>query len=715
MATEGRKIPIDPFLTFWVDAIPAPVLTSVFGGAPIDSQVEYFVLKFEYLASTGWTRSELRNRTLTELRRLNFDAKRLDKVIELLKRRGVVRAFFDLTVDAADTNREFRTWLQQRGVETFVIRYYRSNEGFDIKGFCDGFVFGLASSFATIVTDTFQLLVMLGNLQAQLQMHLLRTGERFIVAPIESTEQLANAICTAATGLPTLMERLIGEICALSPLRFPRYLLDKWNEFDHNFSHHLENLEMREAGQMLGRLAGDLWNLLTGIIAAVAVLRIAFRAAVKYGPILTMSVIDLTAEALKQVSAFVVQHLKDLGDRLKQGIEIGLIAAGRFFEKSALREFFEGRLAVAGVESLLIGATAPELALAGAGSFRGNTFMVMSRREGPAVVAGVERNLRPPRASAAAAAQDIEPEVRLFSDREIDDFLSTVLADDPGPADAASVARRIQEAQRTNRTIEEFANSVATKAYNQLAENSSTPTPLKLGRRTDKLSNKGEWDRLFADFDPKVVKRYSEIRNSSLIEEVRKACGGEASPNFPGLPPGETVLQHLERNKDALEDMFGKEAREWSKDEIAAEMRRWDHTPNTLTSDMRSDCAAVDLSQGVIHVFDLTSNTNMMKFDKLWQQLKNEQLPPMPKISQVPKDKAGWGPITQAWQEYAKALREKGIDKSKVARTINELKAHAHRETVLRQSILQKAFGDYFRVFVREALYPNLDELAKNK
>ena len=126
------------------------------------------MLSFEYWNQSGLvSRFLLHDETLAVVR-TRINKANIDDFVQLLIERGDIDDFVAVLQYPIDQDGAFRSFMLQNGADLAQIRFYASCYGIDPKLFLDGFVIGLAESFAPIVVDLWKLVELAGRAQREL-------------------------------------------------------------------------------------------------------------------------------------------------------------------------------------------------------------------------------------------------------------------------------------------------------------------------------------------------------------------------------------------------------------------------------------------------------------------------------------------------------------------------------------------------------------------
>ncbi len=159
--------------------------------------------------------------------------------------------------------------------------------------------------------------------------------------------------------------QLIDGIRQLSIESLAAMAQDAWQAWNVEFSAALYDLDFDKAGFMLGKLAGDLWFLFTGIRAIAKLPGMTYRAARRFARLFVRG-----ARASKEVAGLVLELLAKLGSTLNRAVEIGFSGLLNFLDDSAalLKALQEGAVATVnkfGDLVLFLNDMGPEMALSG--------------------------------------------------------------------------------------------------------------------------------------------------------------------------------------------------------------------------------------------------------------------------------------------------------------------------------------------------------------
>ena len=685
-----RRVTIRPLYSdYYVPAVPDDVLRLVFGSRRVDPNVELVVLIFEF-----WLRSTpsqiMIRRQMLEAMPGRITPHNVYDFISLLAKRKVAAQFFDLTRTGLDTDGALRDFIFRQGVTIDTIRLYASFSGISPKDFIDGFAIGVAESFATVVVDLLNLLKLLERARMEF-LHSL------VLAAFDA-EAGATRLFAQATAIGQAMQALVKQ---LDPTRIPGHIVQVWNTWNADFARHLENLDARSAGRVLGRIAGDLWQLLTGFIALGKLLKVGAAAAVRYAPVLVGSLRKAAAQAgallrelaalLKQIGVVAIEKLPKVG----MGVLTTLFPPEIF--EALIRH---GRAVVTHLEdTILIACPQPAFAMAGSGASLGRPYAVVMMHENRAVMMATVTETLPSRAAGAAAAavDDLDVALDALWGKHLKPYvpgrpLSVVEAE-------VKAARVALLRQRLDLRLRQLLQRTTYDEFRRLKK-SGKFYPKDLGRDVHRQMD-AKVAALLSEAAPGTT-AFSEKSFTELAKQLFATRPGELTGRLKQLLD-EPVHRFLRRHPDIL-DLIGADARRAASESDAAfiaylrERFKWKTAETPRIGQLKSDLIVVDHEMATVTNVDWTASTNLDRFEKLWGQV---------------VDDLG-GKFDGDWDRLAEAYRKahKRDVPAAVARELDELTWHAVRETVIRQRVLEELFP-LFNVSSHELLYSGMAKLFR--
>lgn len=681
---NGRTVMIRPWYS--VPAVPAETLKQAFGDRTVDSRVELVALIIEYWARSGAKPSLMRVKVLEAVQgRINSG--NIFDIISLLAKRGFADEFFDLTRSSVDTDGALRAFLLSNGVPTYTIRHYASWNGIDPKLFLDGFFVGIGESAASIVVDLWQLV----KLMIKMQQEQLRTMMLFATDVEAGVQSLREQVETIGQGFNAMVEEL-------DPRRLPARVVDTWKQWNRDFEKHLEELDPFSAGRLLGRIAGDLFQLLTGIVAVVQLLKITARLALRYGPLLIGSVRRVAAEAgvvIRELAAL----MADIGSAVVDGTaRVGLGVLRTLFPPRVLRQLIEeGRALLMHNQLSLFPVFEEAHALSFPGVGMRTPFGVLVANEGrPILMATMSEKL--PAAGSVATRR----EARAAID-EILDQLDELIRDPKAPqlpvSEAAGrAAAQVLLSQRLDTFLRKILNEVAYAAFADLRKSGRKFFAHELGKIIhQRMASRVATD--IAQVAPGVMVR-TEKQLRTLVKEL-SAVDREVQTILQGAERrcNETVAVMLARRPDVM-DLVGipPKAAARSEKAVAAYLRKnFGWGPQTAIGDLQSDLILVDTKVKRLINVDYTSSTRADRFEQTWRKV---------------VDDLG-GKFSGNWDSVAEAYKKagKGAVPEEVKSGLEALTRHAVRETVIRKVALEEIFGKLWHVSSHEMMYDGLGKL----
>ena len=325
----GRRLPV----------LPLPEIIQVVGHLPSEKLLATATVLVDQLRTmqSGFLFS-LQGRAfsrslLTILEYYNPSNDELQDLIPILVRFDCVHAFFDQATPENDDG--LKRYLLNHGVLWEQVLYYHQFSAWTPVRFTGGFLLGLGYSGAAIAETLYELF------------------------------DFALEACQDLSVARRKIGQLIDGIRQLSVESLAAMAQDAWQAWNVEFSAALYDLDFDKAGFMLGKLAGDLWFLFTGIRAIAKLPGMTYRAARRFARLFVRG-----ARASKEAAGLVLELLAKLGSTLNKAVEVGFSGLLNFLDDSAamLKALQEGAVATVnkfGDLVLFLNDMGPEMALAG--------------------------------------------------------------------------------------------------------------------------------------------------------------------------------------------------------------------------------------------------------------------------------------------------------------------------------------------------------------
>ncbi|SEE10059.1 hypothetical protein [Streptomyces sp. PAN_FS17] len=691
MADEQRKIMIAK--GFWVPAVPAETLRAVYGQRTPDPYVEFVGLTVRYYVDSGATRPLIRERVLAAMPGRITSANVWD-LVSLLAKLRLAEEFFDLASLNVDRDGAFRRFLLDLDpVLADALRHYSAWNAINPKLFFDGFVVGVAESFATVVVDLGQLAKLVVRLH-HAQFSTLYELTTDPAAGLARLDQQATMVRQAFAGI----------IKTLDPRNLPAKVVQTWQGWETEFGRHLENSDPYAAGKLLGRIAGDLWQLLTGLAQLSKLIGKAVKSAVQYAPLLVGTLRGAGAQV-----ALLTRQLAELLTVLGKAAvaaapRVGMEILHTLFPPEVMRALaHRGRAFVAHAEYTLTTIFQAPHAQAFAGAGAGTPYgYLVSQESNPLFMAAVSETV----SSAGRPATPAELNKALGPIMAGVDKAFAALAKPARAADmtqaAVNAARSAQMAQRLTTHFNTRLQQVAYETFLELRK-AGRVEPWQLGQMIHKRMA-DEITQLVAEAAPGLV----ALPETTLRESVRllKTSSDElknslqASAEALEEPVARMLLRH--EDSDLLLRLIGFEAGpaknvERSLARHLSERFGWQTT--TRVGDLRSDLLLVDPGNRVVTNVDWTSSTKLEAFERTWGKVADDL---------GTKFDGKWEAIAEAYRQASAG----GVP-AEVVRDLERLTTHAVRETVIRRAALQSVFGKLWYAFSHEMTYKGLNSLFK--
>jgi hypothetical protein len=686
VAEAGRQVMIRDWFT--VLGIPASTLRETFGERTPSATVEFVVLTVEYYVRAHASRFYTHDRVLEAMQN-RITAANVTDLFVLLAKRGVVEDFFELARTDIDNDGSFRRFLLAIDPQLLdAMRYYAAWNGLSPKLFLDGFVVGVAESFATVVVDLGKLV----QLAVRVQQAQLRTVYLLITDPGAGAQSLSEQVAIIRQVFGALLE-------FLDPTTIPARVLEVWRNWSDDFARHLNNLDAFAAGRLLGRIGGDLYQLIEGIGELIKLLRVAFRVAARLTPILLRTLRVAAAEL-----TLAVRELAALMISIGQAVIEALPRVGMEFLRTLFPPELLGQLVTKGRAMLTYAeewslVTVFQLSYAQAfGTGAGTRFGVMVSHQGkPLFMAAMSETVSSARRPATRA--ELNEAITAILE-ELDDLPRQAGAPSmtQGAEEAAVKATRsAQLVQRLATQLQDLLQKVAYAAFTELR---------KRGRVY-------AWD-LGNEIHKRMAPAVRELVGgaSSAVAYTEQTLGTVVAAALPDLSKAmkkatdaalkRTVAQMLLSRKDApflLKVLgFESEATAISEKALASYLaKRFRWKISTTVGELKSDLLLVDREGFRLANVDWTSSSKLDAFEKTWARVVDDL---------GSKFDGKWESIAEAYRRIGK----EGVPPEVFSR-LQELTTHAVRETLIRQEALRSVFGEAWNVLSQEMTYKGLNRL----
>jgi hypothetical protein len=692
VAEVSRQVMIRDWFT--VPGISASTLREAFGDRTPSATVEFVVLTVEYYVRAHAPRFYTHDRVLEAMQN-RITAANVTDLFVLLEKRGVVEDFFELARTDIDTDGSFRRFLLAIDPQLLdAMRYYAAWNGLSPKLFFDGFVVGVAESFATVVVDLGQLV----RLAVRVQQAQLRTAYLMVNDPEAGVQSLREQVGIIRQVFGALLE-------FLDPTKIPARVLEVWRNWSNEFAGHLNNLDAFAAGRLLGRIGGDLFQLIEGIGELMKLLRVAFRVAARLTPILLRTLRAAAAEL-----TLAVRELAALLIGIGQAVIEALPRVGMGFLRNLFPPELLGQLVTKGRAMLTYAeqwsmVTVFQLSYAEAfGTGAGTRFAVIVSHQGKPQFM-------------AAMSETVSSAGRVATRAEVEEAIPAILEkldDLPRQAGAPSMARGAEEAavkaahsaqlaQRLATQIQDLLQKVAYAAFMELRKRGRV-YPNELG------------SLIHARMAPAIRELVGGATSAVAYTEqelrtvVRTVLASQpelrAVMNGADAALNRTVAQMLLSRDDAsfllkVLGFKGEAAAESEKALASYLAKRFRWKTSTTVGDLRSDLLLVDSEGSRLANVDWTSSTKLDAFEKTWSDVVRDL---------GTRFDGDWASIAEA---YRKGFGKQGVPPDVLSR-LQELTTHAVRETLIRQEALRSVFGETWRVVSHEMTYKGLNQLFKD-
>jgi hypothetical protein len=241
----------------------------------------------------------------------NLNNEEMQDLIRVLSHFKYASPFFSLATP--DNDDGLKRYLLDHGVEWGQILLYYEFSAWTPIRFSASFIVGLGYSAASIL-------------------EVVKVLFDFGVEAFDNPQAAKKKIGDFIHGLRQLS---IDSLVAMAK--------EEWTNWNKEFSDALYDLDFDKAGFMLGKLAGDLWQLLTGIKALAKLPGMTMKLARKFGSLFAAG-IRYSKAAIQLLAELFVK----IANAIKEAIEVGFAAVINFFEdtKILLEKLEEGALIV---------------------------------------------------------------------------------------------------------------------------------------------------------------------------------------------------------------------------------------------------------------------------------------------------------------------------------------------------------------------------------
>ncbi|WP_308121191.1 hypothetical protein [Paractinoplanes bogorensis] len=669
---------------FWVPRVPAAVRSQVYGDRTPDPRVELVALTVKYLVEAHATRSMTRERVLAAMSG-RITADNAWDLVSMLVHLGLAEAFFDLASTDVDPDGSFRGFLL--GLDPGLLdamRHYAAWNGINPKLFFDGFVVGVAESFATVVVDLGKLVLLIGRLQQEQMATLIVLS----VDPRAGLQRIAEQALV-------VREAFRGIVAALDPTTIDDRVLALWRGWEQEFGRHLANLDPFAAGRMLGRIAGDLFQLLTGLVQLARLLGgVAVRAAVRYAPLLLTAVRGAVAEA-----RLLAALLLAIGEATITALpRVGMATLRTLFPPEVLGPLIRrGRVLLVGDELAITMVTPAAHAEAFAGAGSPFSFMV-SQNGKPLLMASVSETVSS--AGRKATRRELNAAIDEILTR-LDDVFREVKPPKANVSRAAVRAAVLQQLeQRLSTVLNRLLQKVAWEEFRALRKAAKVEA-WRLGQQVHRRMA-GEITKMLGEAPG--LQAHTEKAISTVVDAVRKA-DPELAATLKGADAvlKQTIAQMLLSHPDRellleLVGFTGDATKAGAEKALARHLAdRFGWKAGTTVGELRSDLLLVDTEATRMTNVDWTSSTKLERFEKTWAKVADD-------LGEA--FDGDWAGLTEAYRKLSKEVPPE------VTAGLEELTAHAVRETVVRQAALSQVFPGFF-VTSHEMAYQGLHALFK--
>lgn len=284
----------------WVPLLPVAEVTQALGATPSPNTIALASLLIDHLGQMDSGLFSLRGRPFSRsvkaiLEYFNPSASELQVLIRLLAHYGYARAFLNLAVPSNDDG--LKLYLLDRGVDWEQILFYYEMSLWDPIRFTVGFMLGLGASSAAILEvakDLFD----------------------FGAEALDNPSKAAAKIRKFVEGVRELSLQSLFTIAK-----------ETWTQWDKEFSQALFECDFDKAGFMLGKLAGDLWQLFTGIRALAKLPGMTMKLARSFGSLFAKG-----ARFSRSALTLLANLIRRLATMVKEAVQLGYTALVDFFD-----------------------------------------------------------------------------------------------------------------------------------------------------------------------------------------------------------------------------------------------------------------------------------------------------------------------------------------------------------------------------------------------
>jgi hypothetical protein len=495
----------------------------------------------------------------------NIHGDDLQDLVRILAHTQFDRPFFSLAIPANDDG--LKQYLIDAGVFWEQVLFYYEFSLWDPIRFTGGFMLGLGDSAASI----------------------LEVLKELFDFGVEAFNDLETAKKKIADFIKGIRQFSLESLWAKAN--------EDWEKWQKEFSQALLDLDFDKAGFMLGKLGGDLWQLLTGIRALAKLPGMTLKLAKRFAGIFakgaryTRSALILLAELLSKVAGAV-----------KEAVEVGLSAIGSFFSDpiTVLTALKNGALAAIDKYGNMIFLVPPEMELASSAGIVGNSFALFQETDNTlSVVARVRTN-------AEKALKQIQATLEKFSRQSRSGRQLTL--------------KEIKEFEklktRIQKLVDEWRDSLI---YALEDERKISELRAMITRREF-----GIWlhDHMKLTFD--VIEQ--ELKNFKSLTEVSIKTAAAEMGIAAELQDRASmkIIDFLKSRKDLWKLLGIKSEKELP---VLIKTLGFKDPATAVIGSMRSDGILYDWFSGKLYSFDWTSGLDRYQFIKLWATAEKSDIP----------------------------------------------------------------------------------------
>ena len=554
-----------------LDMLPVAELSVAMGRMPSEKVLsaatiladQLHEMDFGFLATLGGRHFSRSIKSILEYFNLNNDE--MQELIRVLAHFKYASPFFNLATP--DNDDGLKRYLIDRGVLWEQILFYYEFSAWTPVRFSANFLIGLGYSVASILE------VVKGLFD-------------FGVEAFDNPEEAKKKIKDLVDGLRKLS---LESLAAMAK--------EEWAAWNKEFSEALYDLDFDKAGFMLGKFAGDLWQLLTGIRTLAKLPGMTLKLARKYAPLFARGI-----RATKDAAILLGELLAKVGSALKEVVEVGFSGLMNFLDDpvTVLKAFYDGAMATVDKYGKLIFFTdefGAELSLAG--GVPSSFLMFDEVKDVSTLVARV-------RTSGKKTLDQIRGTLESYAKKARGKKKLTV--------------GELAELKKIQERLKEFVD-LWRKSLVEALEDEETAKKIRIMISRREF---GSWlhDHMQLTFDViekeiKSFKSLSEISIKSLAGEMGIAAELQERANIK-------IIDFLKSRKD-LWKVLGVKSEKELPDLIKA--LGYTDPATAVAGSMKSDAILYDWFRGKVYSFDWTSGLGRYQFVKVFATAEKSEIP----------------------------------------------------------------------------------------